>query len=94
MDSAPRLDPRLVAAIHTFDDRRVSIAETRRQVGALAGSLGLARPSYERVRQLVHRHRIEREERSLEPLLALAFNTRPADKILGDLLSGDRASGS
>jgi hypothetical protein len=92
--SAPRLDPRLVKAIDAFDADGASIAETRRRVGELANKLGRPRPSYERVRQLVHLHRSEREERSLELLLALAFNTRPVNEILADLLAGERASDS
>jgi hypothetical protein len=90
MQFAPRLDPRLVEAVAHLDDPRASIAETLRRVGALAESLGLPRPSYERVRQLVHDHRRERREWNLEPLLDLAFNTRRADAVVLDLLTGER----
>jgi hypothetical protein len=90
VDLSPRLDARLVEAIRTLDDRRVSIAETRRRVGTLAASLGLPRPSYERVRQLVHEHRRQRARSRLEPALDLVFNTRPADAVVAELLSPRR----
>jgi hypothetical protein len=83
---SPRLDARLVDAIRRLDDGRTSFAETRRRVGDLAALLDLPRPSYERVRQLVHDHRRERPRSSLEPLLDLAFNTRPADAVIADIL--------
>ena len=51
---APRISRRLVEAIVRFDDRSQPIAETYRQVGAEAERLGLTRPSYQRIRELVH----------------------------------------
>ncbi|HEX6131965.1 MAG TPA: hypothetical protein VF044_09545 [Actinomycetota bacterium] len=52
--AAPRIDQRILAAIAELDRRDVPIAETNRRVGALAAELGLARPSYEQVRAVVH----------------------------------------
>jgi hypothetical protein len=80
---APRIDSRLVAAIAHLDDRRNPIAETNRRIGALAGDLGLLRPSYEQIRLLVHEHR----RGLLRPtagaiLLDIAFRVRPPEALL------------
>jgi hypothetical protein len=86
--SAPRIDSRLVAAIECLDDASVRIAETNRRVGEIADALGLARPSYEQVRTIVH------ETRRLGPrvgpgqiLLDIAFRVRPP-AAFGDYLAG------
>jgi hypothetical protein len=60
VDSAPRVHPALLAALEQLDDPRLSIAELHRELGRLAHRFGLPRPSYERVRQLVHEHRSRR----------------------------------
>jgi len=89
--SAPRLDPRLTRAIAELDDPTLPIAETRRRIGTLADSLGLPRPSYERVRQLVHLHRRpDQVAFGFDDLVDLAFNTRPADAVIADLLTGKK----
>jgi hypothetical protein len=54
---APRISHRLIEAIVRFDDRSRPIAETYRRVGAEAERLGLTRPSYQRIRELVHEAR-------------------------------------
>ena len=76
--SAPRIDCRLVAAIERLDDPTVPIAETNRRLGAIAETIGLARPSYEQVRTIVHRAR----RRGRHPgagaiLLEVALRARP-----------------
>ena len=58
--AAPRIDSMLLAAIERLDDEALPIAEVYRRVAALAGDLGLSRPSYEQVRTLVHEHRHRR----------------------------------
>jgi hypothetical protein len=55
--SAPRIDQRLLAAIADIDHRSRPIAETNRLIGQVAERLGLPKPSYEQVRQVVHRAR-------------------------------------
>jgi hypothetical protein len=56
--SAPRLDARLVAALeHLLKDDTASVAELNRRLGAIAETLSLTRPSYERVRQIVRDRR-------------------------------------
>jgi hypothetical protein len=55
--SALRLSPRLVRAIELADDGKLPIAELWRRVGVVADRLELPRPSYERVRLLVHAQR-------------------------------------
>jgi hypothetical protein len=64
------------------------MAETNRRIGALAGDLGLPRPSYEQVRLLVKEHRRGR----LRPtagriLLEIAFRARPPEALL-DYVAG------
>jgi hypothetical protein len=56
--SAPRIPQRLLDVIdrHAKDDT-VPLAEIGRRVGAEAEVLGITRPSYERVRELVHEAR-------------------------------------
>jgi hypothetical protein len=61
--SAARIPDRLLAAIERLDDRAVPLAEIARRVGAEADRLGLTRPSYERIRQLLHESRALRAER-------------------------------
>src|SRR5262245_65829692 len=61
---APRISGRLIEAIVRFDDSSRPIAETYRRVGGEAERVGLTRPSYQRVRVLVH------QVRNLRPRLS------------------------
>jgi len=71
-----------------LDDRGVPIAETYRRLGIEADHLGLTRPSYERVRELVHRERsIRRGPSTTSVLVDVAWRVRPPDALL-DHLSG------
>src|SRR5262245_38562936 len=63
---APRISGRLIEAIVRFDDSSRPIAETYRRVGGEAERLGLTRPSYQRVRVLVH------QVRNLRPRLSVS----------------------
>jgi hypothetical protein len=86
--AAPRIGPILLAGIERLDDDSLPIAEVHRRVAALASHLGLARPSYEQIRVLVHQHR----RRGLAPtagkiLLDVAFRSRPPEALL-ELLTG------
>ena len=82
--SAPRIDPRLVAAVARLDDPRQPIAETNRRIGRLAESLGIPRPSYQQVRLLVHaeRDRQRRRRAVLELLLEVDVRARPPEALL------------
>jgi hypothetical protein len=85
---APRISPPLVEALVRLDDRRVPIAETNRRVGEEAERLGLPRPSYERIRELVHEsRRIRRGPTTASVLIDVAFRVRPPDAVL-DQISG------
>jgi hypothetical protein len=85
---APRISPRLLEAIARLDDRAIPIAETSRRVGAEAERLGLRRPSYERVRELVHElRRVRRQPSTATVLLDIAFRVRPPEAFL-DHVSG------
>jgi hypothetical protein len=66
----------------------VPIAELNRRLGAQAERLGLRRPSYERVRQLVHLlRRWRKRPTTSRVLLEVAFQTRPPIALL-DQISG------
>jgi hypothetical protein len=69
---APRISHRLIEAIVRLDDRSRPIAETYRRVGAEAERLGLTRPSYQRIRELVH------EVRNMRPRLSVSDVVRIA----------------
>jgi hypothetical protein len=69
--SSPRIPQRLLDAIVRLDDGRAPIAEIIRLVGAEADRLGITRPSYERVRQLIHESRRLRRRRG--PTIAQVF---------------------
>jgi hypothetical protein len=64
------------------------MAETYRRTRELALQMGIARPSYERVRLHLHasRRREKERERTRELILHLAYNTRPADKVVAELM--------
>jgi hypothetical protein len=85
---APRISPRLINALVRFDDRAIPIAETNRRVGEEAARLGLPRPSYERIRELVHEaRRIRRGPTTSRVLLDVAFRARPPEAVV-DHISG------
>jgi hypothetical protein len=75
---APRLSPRLLDFIEMVSARQVPIAEINRLVGAEAERLGLPRPSYQRVRVLVHEARELRRSyvSAAEILIDVATRTR------------------
>ena len=58
--AAARISPRLLAVLIQVDDETVPIAEVYRRFGAEADRLHLPRPSYERVRVIVHELRAAR----------------------------------
>jgi hypothetical protein len=68
---APRISGRLIEAIVRFDDRSRPIAEIYRRVGAEAERLGLTRPSYQRIRELVHQVRNMRPRLSVSDLVRI-----------------------
>ena len=78
MQFAPRLSPRLLDFIETMSARRIPIAEISRLVGTEAERLGLPRPSYQRVRVLVHEARELRRGHvpAAEILVDIATRTR------------------
>jgi hypothetical protein len=85
---APRISPRLLHALDRLDDRRLPIAEINRRLGAEAERLGLRRPSYERVRELVHRLRwLRRGPSTGRVLLEISMRARPPSAFL-DHVSG------
>jgi hypothetical protein len=85
---APRISPRLIEALVKLDDTSVPIAETCRRVGAEAQRLGLPRPSYQRVRELVHAsRRLHRCPSTAAVLVDVAFRARAPEALL-DHVSG------
>lgn len=81
--AAPRLDPRLLAAIKRLDDSSVPIAETYRRCRRVAIKLGIPRPSYERVRLEVRDIRRERERARVtrKLILDVLLYQRPLDAL-------------
>lgn len=74
----------------SLDDPDLPIAEINRRLGEHAERLGLRRPSYQRVRELVHELRILRRHRgptTTQVILDILFRTRPPDAFL-DHISG------
>jgi hypothetical protein len=85
---AARIPDRLYRRLAKLDDQSVPIAETYRRVAVEAERLGLTRPSYERIRVLVHQSR--RWRRAQGPttssvVVDVAFQLRPAGAILDQL---------
>ena len=84
--SAPRLDARLIAAVRRLDDGAQPIAEIHRRLGAVAEKLGLAQPSYQRVRLLVRELRSARAEPGVgEVLLDIALRNKPPEAVIEHL---------
>ena len=54
---ATHFSPRLLDEVEALSARAIPIAEINRCVGAKAQRLGVTKPSYERVRELVHEAR-------------------------------------
>ena len=66
-----------------LDDEKVPIAETYRRVAAEAERLGLMRPSYQRIRVLVHQsRRLRRGPSTASVLLDVATRARPTEAFL------------
>jgi hypothetical protein len=87
---AARVTEQLYRRLVKFDDDRVPIAETYRRVATEAERMGLTRPSYERIRVLVHQSRRWNRNRgpsTTSVLIDVAFRVRPPEAIL-DQLSG------
>jgi len=85
---APRISPRLLRALDRLDDPRLPFAELNRRLGVEAERLGLRRPSYQRVRELLHRLRGLRRGPSMGRLLVeIALRARPAEAFL-DRIAG------
>ena len=86
---APRISLQLLEALVRLDDRSVPIAEVNRRLGKEAEQLGLMRPSYQRVRVLVHASRRARRNgpTTASVLFEVAVRARPPGAVL-DQLSG------
>lgn len=67
----PRDDPRLHALVVAFDHDDAPAAETWRRVGEAAVELGLPRPSYHTIRELVCTERLRRRARTTARTAAL-----------------------
>ena len=86
--SAPRISARLITALVRLDNPALPIAEINRRLGAEAARLGLTRPSYERIRVLLHEARLIRRRRgatTAQVLVDIAFRLRPPEAILDHL---------
>jgi len=86
---APRIPPRLLEVLVELDDPDLPLAEINRRVGAEAERLGLQRPSYERVRVILHESRRlkirRRQQTTLSVLVDVMFRVRPPEAVLDHL---------
>jgi hypothetical protein len=81
--SAARVSPRLLEALGRLDNPALPIAEVHRRLGKEAERLGIARPSYERVRVLVHElRRLRRGPSTASVLIDVALRARPPQAFL------------
>ena len=86
--SAARFSPRLLAELDRIDDGRLPIAEVNRRLGEAADRFGVRRPSYSRVRTLVHeQRRLRARVTTPDVLIDIATRARPPDALL-DHISG------
>jgi hypothetical protein len=83
--SVPSSDPRLHALVVALDDGDFSIATTWRAVGEAAQELGLRRPSYYTVRELVRAERARKEARARVRAAGLGVLTAAASWHVVDL---------
>jgi hypothetical protein len=86
---APRIPSRLLGVLVLLDDPSVPIAETNRRLGAHADRMSITRPSYQRVRELVHllrRLRRRPAARRLGCRLTLRLRTRPLELFVDHAL--------
>jgi hypothetical protein len=80
---APRIRKELLEAVVRHDKRTHPIAETCRRVGADAERLGLTRPSYQRIRELVHQaRRLRRGPTTASVLVDVAFRVRSPEAVV------------
>jgi hypothetical protein len=90
---APRIPVGLLDEIERLSRRRLPIAEINRRVGRAAWRMSLPRPSYERVRVLVH---VARRLRRLNPkaytalAYEVAFRVRPPAALVDRFGEGRR----
>lgn len=68
--SAPRIAQPLLEILPRLDDGKRPIAEVCRLLGEAADARGLTRPSYERIRELVHELRAIDRRRHAGPSIA------------------------
>lgn len=89
--AAPRLDARLVAAVRRLDDGEQPVAEIHRKLGVVAECLGLAQPSYQRVRLLVRDLRAGRDVPGMgDVLLDISLRNKPPAAIIDYLADHPR----
>ena len=85
---APRISQTLLEALVRLDDRSVPIAVTYRRLGEEAARRNLPRPSYERIRELVHQaRRLNRGPSTLRVLADISMRARAPEELL-DHVSG------
>ena len=84
----PRVEKEFLNRALELDDPSQPMAETNRRLRQLAAEMGIARPSYETVRRHLKEHRTRSDERARARtlVLELAYNTRPAERVVVDLL--------
>jgi hypothetical protein len=74
--SSPRMDLRVVRFIRRFERRAAGIAVVNRATGVYCQRIGVTRPSYETVRNVVHESRERRARRRAAVNLVLDVDMR------------------
>jgi hypothetical protein len=73
----------VLEALVRLDDRTVPIAETYRRIAAEAERHGYTRPSYQRIRMLVHEsRRVRRGPTTTSVLLDVMARVRPPEALI------------
>ena len=83
--SIARLDPRIHALVVGFHREGIPAAATWREVGAAAQEVGLARPSYHTIRELVRAEELRRRAHTDSRRAALDVLTAAASSRVVDL---------
>src|SRR4051794_14649327 len=87
---APRISTRLLEALVRLDDPTLPIAEINRRLGAEATRLRLPRPSYQRIRVLLHQfRRLHRSPSTTTVLIDVALRLRPPEALVQHLAASE-----
>jgi hypothetical protein len=87
--AGPRIAYELLVHLERIDDPSLPIAEINRRLGRFAEARGLTRPSYERVRELIHLVRVLKPRRG-PSLVWMMLETSAGVRGAGSLIDNAR----